>query len=88
VVRRGRWIPLEPVVEELVTPIKVHVKLGLETVDTPLVGRRRRSRYFRAPKVFLMRTPDWRSAVAVRVGMPILGTIAGVMFAWVLVHRF
>jgi hypothetical protein len=35
-----------------------------------------------------MRSPDWRSAVAVRVGMPIVATIAAVMFAWVVVHRF
>jgi hypothetical protein len=35
-----------------------------------------------------MRSPDWRSAVAVRVGMPILGTVAAVMFAWVVVHHF
>jgi hypothetical protein len=29
-----------------------------------------------------MRTPDWRSAVAVRVGLPIVGALAAVMFAW------
>jgi hypothetical protein len=29
-----------------------------------------------------MRTPDWRSAVAVRVGLPIVGALAAVMLAW------
>jgi hypothetical protein len=37
--------------------------------------------------MFLMRTPDWRAVVAVRVGMPIIGAVAAVMFAWVIVHR-
>jgi hypothetical protein len=38
--------------------------------------------FLRPPKFFLMRGPDWRSVVAVRVGLPVLGVVAGVTFAW------
>jgi hypothetical protein len=46
------------------------------------MATRRRQKFIRAPKFFLMRGPDWRSEVAVRFGIPIVGAIAAVMFAW------
>jgi hypothetical protein len=58
------------------------IKLRREAVDTPQMASRRRSKLVRPPKFFLMRGPDWRSAVAVRFGLPIVGAVAALTFAW------
>jgi hypothetical protein len=62
------------------------IKLWAENVDTAAMASRR-SRFLRAPKFFLMRSPDWRAAVAVRFGIPILGAVAAVTFAWLVVTQ-
>ena len=39
----------------------------------------------RRPKYFRLRDPEWRSDMAVRLGFPVLGAVAAVAFAWLMI---
>jgi hypothetical protein len=38
------------------------------------------------PKFLPIRDPAWRHEVALRVGVPVLGTIVAVAFAWLIIQ--
>ena len=52
------------------------VKLEEEVADTAIVVKRLR------PKFLRVRDPVWRETLAVRVGLPVLGAVVAVTFAW------
>jgi hypothetical protein len=54
----------------------VPVKLEEEVADTAIVVKRLR------PKFLRVRDPVWRETLAVRVGLPVLGAVVAVTFAW------
>ena len=37
------------------------------------------------PKYLRLRDPEWRSDMAVRLGFPVLGAVAAVAFAWLII---
>ena len=54
------------------------VKLEEEVADTAVVVKRLR------PKFLRVRDPVWRETLAVRVGLPVLGAVVAVTFAWLI----
>ena len=55
-----------------------YVKLDEEVADTAVVVKRRH------PKFLRVRDPVWRETLAVRVGLPVLGAVVAVTFAWLI----
>ena len=54
------------------------VKLEEEVADTAVMAKRRRQKFLR------VRDPVWRETLAVRVGLPLLGAVVAVTFAWLI----
>ena len=50
-------------------------RLDGEDADRACVVKRPR------PKFFRLRDPEWRADIAVRLGFPVIGVVAGVTFA-------
>ena len=56
------------------------INLGAKVADASVVFKRRGPRFIR------VRDRAWREAVAFRFGFPLLGAVAAVAFAWLIIH--
>jgi hypothetical protein len=58
--------------------VRCPVKFEEEVADTAVVVKRL------CPKFLRVRDPVWRETLAVRVGLPVLGAVVAVTFAWLI----